>query len=404
MVKKIRKRVKKQNKLIQKKDDFDRERTILALTEEFDSPFSKITTELGSALEPRKMHIAMSRLQQAQTVIPQFKYIVLHRLGFYYGMLDIMRMILDFMDHPGKSFTYYIDDLLVYRNDHTPLEFMKKATKIVTTTKFLRDYFIKHYDIDRDKIVQVPTHINLDLVDKIKPTPMPDDKFYMLWASGGIAGLDLMEKIVKKLATYEEARKNIRLITINSGVGHARMTLAKYKLQQYFLEFVPYEHLIALEKSCNILLNPMSPKLANLLVTDMEDPTAFIKAKAEVKFCHAGAVQIPVLTTPIPSYKACIEHGENGFLVTKINEWVNLIMDCYKSPDLCKKVGKKAYEDICIKYDTEVVVDRYLGAFLHLPIKEKRAGGGGLSLYDTEKDSNLWAKTQSNEDNHSVSE
>lgn len=68
---------------------------------------------------------------------------------------------------------------------------------------------------------------------------------------------------------------------------------------------------------------------------------AYMLAKSNVKVVNAMAFGMPVLASPIPSYKRIIEHGVNGFLCPSIEDWGKYLREL-KDLDLRKKIGQNA--------------------------------------------------------------
>lgn len=80
-------------------------------------------------------------------------------------------------------------------------------------------------------------------------------------------------------------------------------------------------------------------------------------AKSNVKVTTAMALGLPVIATPIQSYKEVIQHEINGFLADGFEEW-NDALEKLKDPEYREKIGKKAKESVSA-YTLESVAENW---------------------------------------------
>ena len=81
-------------------------------------------------------------------------------------------------------------------------------------------------------------------------------------------------------------------------------------------------------------------------------------AKSNNKVTTAMALGMPVLASPISSYKEVIDHGLNGFLCTTDSDWIDCLIQL-KDPDVRRKIGTGA-KKVIETYSLEVVTKQWL--------------------------------------------
>jgi spore maturation protein CgeB len=61
-----------------------------------------------------------------------------------------------------------------------------------------------------------------------------------------------------------------------------------------------------------------------------------------------------------------INSGKNGFLCQNLNDWRMNLELLINNPDLRKKIGENAYDDILQKYIPQVMTKKCIEIFNHL--------------------------------------
>ena len=87
------------------------------------------------------------------------------------------------------------------------------------------------------------------------------------------------------------------------------------------------------------------------------------KGKCGLKGLSYMALEIPTILSPVGVNVEIIKHGENGFLASKVEEWVDCISLLIESPELRLTMGKLARKTVEEKYSVEVWKDTYLNNF-----------------------------------------
>lgn len=104
-------------------------------------------------------------------------------------------------------------------------------------------------------------------------------------------------------------------------------------------EKVSWEELPALIASVDINLAPL-------------EPTLFNEAKSENKWTEAALVKVPTVASNFGAFSDVIEDGENGFLCSTTEDWVDALILLIDDPSLRKRVGEAAYRSCLLGHTT----------------------------------------------------
>jgi glycosyltransferase involved in cell wall biosynthesis len=74
--------------------------------------------------------------------------------------------------------------------------------------------------------------------------------------------------------------------------------------------------------------------------------------KSENRLTMKMCVGLPVISTPIPSYEAVVEHGQNGFLARSRHDWIECL-ETLRDPALRRGIGERARESVMKKYSMD---------------------------------------------------
>ena len=75
--------------------------------------------------------------------------------------------------------------------------------------------------------------------------------------------------------------------------------------------------------------------------------TEFNRGKAGQKLVESMAMGIPVIASEVGENKYIVSHGEDGFLASTVEEWVESFRTLLHDPDLREKLGLRG----CAKID-----------------------------------------------------
>lgn len=90
------------------------------------------------------------------------------------------------------------------------------------------------------------------------------------------------------------------------------------------------------------------------------------KGKCGLKGIQYMALEIPTIMSPVGVNAEIIQDGENGYLATSIEEWVERISLLIESEELRKKIGKNGRQTVIEKYSVEAQKINYLENFNQL--------------------------------------
>lgn len=115
--------------------------------------------------------------------------------------------------------------------------------------------------------------------------------------------------------------------------------LAPYADRIVRSEKVSWEELPALIASVDINLAPL-------------EPTLFNEAKSENKWTEAALVKVPTVASDFGAFSDVIEDGENGFLCSITEDWVDALTSLIDDPSLRERVGEAAYRSCLLGHTT----------------------------------------------------
>jgi len=87
------------------------------------------------------------------------------------------------------------------------------------------------------------------------------------------------------------------------------------------------------------------------------------KGKCGLKGLQYMALEIPTIMSPVGVNSEIIQDGENGFLASNENEWLNKLSLLIENEDLRNKLGKAGRKTVEEKYSVEANKQKYLDVF-----------------------------------------
>jgi glycosyltransferase involved in cell wall biosynthesis len=128
-----------------------------------------------------------------------------------------------------------------------------------------------------------------------------------------------------------------------------------------------YLNLQRITASCEFCIVPLSLNM-------------FTRCKSGLKFFEAGAVECPIIATPIPSYAASITDGVDGFLAAS-HEWREKLEAAYvmtaAGSGLYQEMAEAARGASLDRYGYQTNADRIAEVFGRLLDRKQGVGGGG---------------------------
>jgi len=87
------------------------------------------------------------------------------------------------------------------------------------------------------------------------------------------------------------------------------------------------------------------------------------KGKCGLKGLQYMALEIPTVMSPVGVNTEIISDGENGFLASNLNNWVEKISALIESAELRREIGKKARQRVIERYSVSSQRENYLNYF-----------------------------------------
>jgi glycosyltransferase involved in cell wall biosynthesis len=87
--------------------------------------------------------------------------------------------------------------------------------------------------------------------------------------------------------------------------------------------------------------------------------------KSENRLTMKMCIGLPVVATPIPSYRQVIEQGRNGFLASSRAEWIENL-DALREPTMRRSIGQRARESVLERYSMHEQAERLIGVLRQL--------------------------------------
>lgn len=79
---------------------------------------------------------------------------------------------------------------------------------------------------------------------------------------------------------------------------------------------------------------------------------SYWQIKSENRLTMKMAIGLPVIASPVPSYKEVIVHGENGFLASSREEWLEYL-EILRDPKIRLKIGQNARKSVLSRFSKE---------------------------------------------------
>ncbi len=224
------------------------------------------------------------------------------------------------------------------KNSEKTADIIKLADLIFAGNQYLADYASQF----NENIEIIPTTIDTDEYQRLD-VPNEDGKVCIGW-SGSITTIQHFQYAIpflKKIKGKYGDRVKFKVI----GDGN-------YKNEELDVVGLPWRKDTELKdlSSFDIGIMPLP-----------DDEWA--KGKCGLKGLQYMALEIPTLMSPVGVNSEIIQDGENGFLATDLDEWVDKISQLVESEELRKEVGQKARRTVLDRYSVIALKETYLRLF-----------------------------------------
>jgi glycosyltransferase involved in cell wall biosynthesis len=229
----------------------------------------------------------------------------------------------------NKKFEWLKDPEKTARN-------IRHAHLVVAGNAYLADY-ARHYN---KNIRIIPTTIDTEVY---KPDKKEHSNVIIGW-SGSVTTIkhfEYAEDFLKKIK--QKYGKQVEIVVVGDGSYHNN------ELEITGRPWRAADELVTLN-TFDIGIMPLP-----------DDEWA--KGKCGLKGLQYMALEIPTIMSPVGVNTEIIQNGENGFLASSVEEWVDCISKLVESKELRLAMGKAARQTVVEKYSVQSQQENYLKAF-----------------------------------------
>lgn len=232
-------------------------------------------------------------------------------------------------------------------------EAIKDIPAMTVTTEHLANVYRKFCP----NVYVLPNCIDFNIWDNLPP--VRDKKEVIIGWAGGyqhIKDFDILEPVLRAiLAKYP----NVRFHWAGCETFGVEMLQRKHKKRMRLLKRTPIQTWPQRYASWNFDIG-----LAPLRQSKFND------GKSNLKWLENSARKIPTVATDIVPYQT-IKNGETGYLCKDTAEWVSVLSELIEKPELRKRIGLSAYNDVKANYNAEKNVSKYIEAYTDIIKKYK---------------------------------
>jgi glycosyltransferase involved in cell wall biosynthesis len=220
----------------------------------------------------------------------------------------------------------------------------KWSWKVCVGNEYLADFAKKH----SDHVVVVPTVVDTDVH---KPTPNLEpsnrsqegiDRRIVLGWTGSHSTLSYLISIQRALVELEQ-KCDFEFVVIANQAPNFQIPN---------LKFIKWQQESEVEDLSQIDIGVMP-------LPDEE----WTKGKCGFKLIQYGALEIPSIASPIGVNTSIVKEGENGFLASTHEEWVEKLSLLIENKELRRKLGSAGRQTVVEKYSVEANKEKWLAIF-----------------------------------------
>lgn len=127
-------------------------------------------------------------------------------------------------------------------------------------------------------------------------------------------------------------------------------------------ELAPFRDRVVMRPFVHHLLLPEFLAAFDINIAPLES-TPFCEAKSEIKFLEAALVKVPTVASSTEPFRGVIHNGNTGYLAGSENEWYEHLKKLVVEPELRRKMGQSALDDVTEHWSPDLRVNRSLAAF-----------------------------------------
>jgi glycosyltransferase involved in cell wall biosynthesis len=209
------------------------------------------------------------------------------------------------------------------------------------TTESLRDRI-------KELFPEMPVYVNRNAVsDEMvrqadfalkRVSKVDDGSVRIIYMSGTRTHNEDFAQCVAALDRLLQAHSRVRLMI----VGHLDLPerLHRWSDRLEVTPLIPWQELPKLMRRADINLAPL------------ELENAFTDCKSELKYFESGLLELPTVASQVAAFQFAITPGQNGFLCRSEQDWFDAIERLVLSPELRRRIGSNARQDVLARYTT----------------------------------------------------
>ena len=311
----------------------------------------EILTEQLKANNRESDIIYYKYLENNSDILDNYKHIVWYRLP----LLDWLTPMIEKMKKNERKIIFSIDDLLfdldsVRKREWTTSLYKDEREELLSQVKGMNE-FIKISDLgissteplkrEMKKYIQgeVLVYRNGFSQKQLEISNQPDSWpgiFNLGFFSGSYTHDENFKMITPALLKLLKQYPKLKL-----HIG-GRVEVSQ-KFDKYKNQVIRYPHLTI--NSFQTILSNVAVVLAPLVKNRHNE------AKSELRFVQAAFAKRIVIATDTTPFKYAIKSGENGYLVSKSEDWYETINSIFQNEGKIRAQGNSVYEEVLIRYN-----------------------------------------------------
>lgn len=277
-----------------------------------------------------------------------FKRIYFYFLAFHYDQVVIEKELFPFfpawaeflLSKVGKGYTVDYDDAVFHNYDQHPKIWIRNTMgdKIDRVMKYASVVFVGNQYLQKraeaagaKRIVILPT-----VIDPSRYQQVSHPLDYILPSIGWIGSPTTLRYLLGILPVLEQLNDAypFRLIVVNGA-----QTQIQYRGKIQIISWSEETEIESIQKM-------------DIGIMPLED-SPWERGKCAYKLIQYMACGLPVVASPVGMNKEVVIHGENGFLATTDQEWIESLTKLLSNPHLRQSLGKAGHKLVQQKYTLE---------------------------------------------------
>lgn len=276
----------------------------------------------------------------------RYDYIFVYRDAFFFGILfewlfkqSSAKLIFDFDD------SIWLQDENPNQSLFQKLKNPAKTARIISYCDLViagNDYLANYAKQHNSNVTIIPTTIDTKEYSPIE-VPRNNEAVCIGW-SGSFSTIKHFESALEPLKQISgKFGESVRFKVIGDG---------NYHNDDLQIKGLPWRKDTEIEDLCDI----------DIGIMPLPDDD-WSKGKCGLKGLQYMALEIPTIMSPVGVNSAIIQDGENGFLASTTEEWVEKLSQLIEDESLRKRMGKAGRKTVEEQYSVEANKEKWLNVF-----------------------------------------